>query len=71
MRYVSIYIGTSTVYWSLGDLWVPGSRGMDQHTLVNYMVEKFCFGCEGIILEEGGLHLAMMGCWMVFGVIVY
>ena len=47
--------------------WIQGS---DQHTLSNDMVEKICFGREGVVLEEGGPHFAMMVFRMVFDMIV-
>ena len=56
--------------WSLDYPWGPGFKGSNQHTLVNDLVEKFFFGGEGIVLEEYGPHLAMMGCQMVFVMVV-
>ena len=67
MWYVATYVETSMVYcspgylWSPGCLWVPGSGGRYQHTLKNDMVENFCFGGEGIVLEEGGPHFLNYG----------
>ena len=34
------------------------------------MVDKNCFGGEGVVSEEGGPHFTMMGCQVVFCMIV-
>ena len=43
---------------------------MGQHTLAKDLVEMFYFGGEIIVLEEGGSHIVIMGCRIVFGMIV-